>query len=413
MGKTNILLEGNNSFSNHGCEAIARGTYTVIRKALPTAQFVYCPRGAIAPDEPRIFDPESWESHAAGDRGFFERAIKKVYRKWKRYPYYRPYNFEGLLNEIDVSLTLGGDNWSFDYTDGESARVAAEIIMNRGVPAVHWCSSIGKFDRYPERAPKMFETLKRFDLLLVRESETVAYLAENGVRDNVRMVADPAFVMAPERPPVVDGDGILEILEKPFFGLNLGAKFGPYPADPAAYENTMLELVKGVAVALGYPVVLIPHVMGGTHYNDRIFLKGLAEKAALSGLPVYSLPGGDDDWTAPRLKWVIAKAEAFAGARTHATIASLSSLVPTFFLSYSLKSIGICKDILGSADWLSSFKVDRAEPLVEKIAAFWEQRAAIRSVLEKSIPLITERSWLAGEHVKTLLESHGSHRSRR
>ena len=38
------------------------------------------------------------------------------------------------------------------------------------------------------------------------------------------------------------------------------------------------------------------------------------------------------------------------GARTHATIAAYSTCVPTVVFGYSVKSIGIAKDIFGTTD---------------------------------------------------------------
>ena len=57
-------------------------------------------------------------------------------------------------------------------------------------------------------------------------------------------------------------------------------------------------------------------------------------------------------YNAPETKWIISKMKFFAGARTHSTIAALSSYVPTLSFAYSIKAKGINKDIFGHEDLL-------------------------------------------------------------
>ena len=51
--------------------------------------------------------------------------------------------------------------------------------------------------------------------------------------------------------------------------------------------------------------------------------------------------------TASEYKGLISNCFVFIGARTHSTIASRSSYVPTVAIAYSVKAYGILKDIFG------------------------------------------------------------------
>src|SRR3546814_7153574 len=52
-------------------------------------------------------------------------------------------------------------------------------------------------------------------------------------------------------------------------------------------------------------------------------------------------------FNASQIKGVIANLRFFIGARTHATIAGMSSTVPTISISYSIKARGINRDLFG------------------------------------------------------------------
>jgi colanic acid/amylovoran biosynthesis protein len=58
----------------------------------------------------------------------------------------------------------------------------------------------------------------------------------------------------------------------------------------------------------------------------------------------------DSTLNAAQIKQVISQCRFFIGARTHATIAALSSIVPTVSIAYSIKAKGINQDLFGHQD---------------------------------------------------------------
>ena len=89
-------------------------------------------------------------------------------------------------------------------------------------------------------------------------------------------------------------------------------------------------------------VALIPHVVYDFS-DDRKPLKKLYEKFKASGRIVMI-----DDCNCSELKWYISKCRFVITARTHVSIASYSTCVPTLVVGYSVKSKGIANDIFGT-----------------------------------------------------------------
>jgi len=91
------------------------------------------------------------------------------------------------------------------------------------------------------------------------------------------------------------------------------------------------------------------------------------------------------------LKGLISKCKFFIGARTHATIAAYSSIVPTIVLGYSVKSRGIAEDLFGKEDnyVLSVTDLDEGV-LVNEFIKLEENSEKIKSQLRSAMPMYRE-----------------------
>lgn len=399
-----FLLEGNNSYTNRGCEAIAYGTVNILRKHFPDSQILICSRGWKTEEDASFYSPANVKYYPYPRKYFFSWWVRKIKHALNSDPMkkaYRPFNFEPQLQNADVVLTLGGDNWSLDYSTPWYLFDVVDIIKDSKTPLVHWGSSIGPFFDDPEFEQQAAKRLQSYDLLLIRESATIDYLHSIGVGENIRAVADPAFVMESTKPGELT-DSVHRMLEEGCFGLNIPARMGPYPSDPEEYFSRMMELVKLLHDLLPIPILLIPHVFGGDkeRNNDYFFLEKIVQGLGISDGHLAVAP---PELRAPELKWVIGKTLVFAGGRTHSTIAALSSGVPTFFLSYSLKSRGISRDMIGHEDWLLSIKSTPAQVLAERIQTFWNSRDEYRKHLQEVLPSFIQKAWKSGEYLKELI----------
>ncbi len=105
-----------------------------------------------------------------------------------------------------------------------------------------------------------------------------------------------------------------------------------------------------------------------------------------------------------KLKYVISKCRAFIGARTHATIAAYSSMVPTLVVGYSVKAKGIAQDIFGT--WenyvLPVQTLSNPEELIGAFAWMMEREDGIRQRLRETMPDYCKKAAEAGEEIRRL-----------
>jgi polysaccharide pyruvyl transferase WcaK-like protein len=233
----------------------------------------------------------------------------------------------------------------------------------------------------------MVNHLRKFSLILARETRTLTYLKNLGL-ENLALVADPAFLLKPE----------------PLPGFSVPANTVGVNLSPlTSWRGTDGDLEKWCIVCAKFVeklqarfnnILLIPHVASPQPFNDDpTFLaqvySALSCKKGVTLLEQFPSAGS--------LKWIISQCELFIGARTHATIAALSTGVPTLSLAYSQKAWGLNQDIFGHTDYCYDVSELEAEERVDRaVTLFCKQRDAIREILVKTIPLHKERASSAG-----------------
>ena len=95
----------------------------------------------------------------------------------------------------------------------------------------------------------------------------------------------------------------------------------------------------------------------------------------------------------------------FAGARTHATIAALSSGVPTLSFAYSIKAKGINLDIFGHNRYSLDPSDLQPETVSKKITSIMNDEVGIREELGDRIPVIQRMALQAGDGLKKIIET--------
>jgi polysaccharide pyruvyl transferase WcaK-like protein len=259
-----------------------------------------------------------------------------------------------------------------------------------------WGASIGPFTQDPSYEKYIAGQLKRA-IIFARESSTIEYCNSIGLKENVYKVADPAFMMEPRMPDLAQ---LGFELAGDFVGLN----FSPLVAKYAAQGNLDLwikhcvDIVKFVLSHIPCKVLLIPHVVSA-HDNDLICLRAI-KKTFKNDSRVILV---NADLAADEVKYVISKCKLFIGTRTHATIAALSSGVPTLSLGYSLKSVGINKDIFGSDLYFFNLSKFELELINEKIINLWKCRDSVVAHLIEKRKIVAVGALSSGELLKQIL----------
>jgi polysaccharide pyruvyl transferase WcaK-like protein len=405
-----IFFVGNGSYRNRGCEAIVRGTMEILRREFGPDISV---RAGVHTDAGIVREQNAGEADSAIRSFSVSGTGARLSLKWwaaqanKRLgAKFAPHilDLRAPARDAKVALELGGDNYSLDYGRPESFMAVDRFLLKRGIPVVLWGASVGPFDADREFAPRMFEHLRKLAAIFVRETESLEYLRANGVSENVHLVADPAFVMKPVEPAA---EKIGFALTEGAIGINLSPLVARYRGSqsPSSNLKEWLEFCIGLvksAASLKLPILLIPHVESASPENDDFgFLHALCEVVASEmQVPVQVLPRG---LNAAELKWIIARCPVFAGARTHSTIAALSSGVPTLSIGYSLKARGINKDIFGHLDYCIPVSDLNAGNFTERLKVLLASEGSIRAQLKSRIPEMQVKSFGAGPLLRKVI----------
>jgi colanic acid/amylovoran biosynthesis protein len=174
----------------------------------------------------------------------------------------------------------------------------------------------------------------------------------------------------------------------------VGLNFSPLMArwttggDLRAWTERCTEIVAAVAASTGRRVLLVPHVTA-PHDDDLALLREVRSRAAGRGLEVECLNGS---LGAAGIKAVIGRLACFGGARTHSTIAAMSTGVPTVSFGYSVKAIGINEDVYGHTDLCLAPEELSPEAVAGRISSALAGAEALRSRLAERLPAVRDRA---------------------
>ena len=179
-------------------------------------------------------------------------------------------------------------------------------------------------------------------------------------------------------------------------GNTIGFNFSPLVWNKnKASQQAAFDLLQHILDTTDMTIALTPHVMEIGN-DDYECLQTFYEKFKASKR-VLLLPNTSN---AIQYKGYIARMRFFIGARTHATIAAYSTLIPTLVLGYSIKSKGIAKDIFGEEKLVLSIKeISDSQKLIAKFEEMKSQENEIITQLANSIPKIKQLSQKAAHYL--------------
>lgn len=328
----NLFFYAHTGSGNHGCEALVRSTAKMLggTPILYTTGYEEDIRyGVERITQVRMDTIASIPRKSAA---YYVAALcQKITGRTAMFTQYARKDFLSHVQRGDVCLSIGGDNYC--YAGTEILGDLNALLHKKGAKTVLWGCSID-----PEAiTPAMVTDLKKYDLITVREPLTEAALAKVGVTENVKRVADPAFLLDAQRTALPEG-----FLPGNTIGLNLSPLILKYTDKKQAALDSFYALVQHILDHTTGVIALIPHVVKEGN-SDLEVLNPIFEKFRSTGR-VILVP----DRNCMELKYIISQCRLFIGARTHATIAAYSTGVPTLVIGYSVKSRGIATDLLGT-----------------------------------------------------------------
>jgi polysaccharide pyruvyl transferase WcaK-like protein len=393
-------LAGNGSYLNRGCEAIVRGTTCILKNSFEQSKLInanfdfsktpYLPTetGVEIINKPVLI--ERWSS-----KWMLKQTLQRLSTKMDAW-----LMFQGIKDDMLASravLSVGGDNYSLDYGKPHNLIALDNYVRSLNRPLIIWGASIGPFDSDPSFEKQIIRHFKEtVTAFFVREERSRQYLLQNGFSENVFYMGDPAFVMEPEKVPA---DKLGFFLPHNAIGINLSPLMAKWvtSGNSAEWMHQGIEIIRSIRRYFNMPVVLIPHVTISSQ-NDYLFLSKVASE--ISDKDIYLVP---ETLNAPQTKWVISQMACLVGARTHATIASMSSCVPTISLAYSIKAKGINEQVFGNLEYVLAAGDINSDSIVKLIKKALDKQIEIKSSLNKVIPDIKNTAIEAGITLKRLL----------
>ena len=389
VGSMRVLLYGNGSCGNHGCEAIVRGTI-----ALLGTTNTFRVQSDNSQDDIKYGLNILAEISPAKSIPKKDLRFVSAYIKLKLTGDYS--DMDGLhyisgihdaCSNADIAFSVGGDNYCYGGT--EIYAYLNRAYRKRGVNTVLWGCSIEP-DVVSRKS--VSTDLSLYNLIVARES--ISYASIGRVQSKVILSPDPAFFMEPM---------VCNIDDRLHAGNVIGINVSPMIISNEkkagmAYENYR-QLVQYILSETDAYVALIPHVVWDSN-DDRRVLRQLYDDFGQDPrlIPV-------EDHTAPELKYIISKCAFFVGARTHATIAAYSSCVPTLVVGYSVKARGIARDLFGTEDQFVLPVQSLNEPgqLSRAFQELYAKRAAIKEHLQMFLPDYCAKADAAIRAIKELV----------
>ncbi len=314
------------------------------------------------------------------------KAIEVVSRK------YLSSNFDDMKN-TDLFLSIGGDNYCYGVPTNFYA--VNDAISKIGKKSILFGCSIE-----PSAIDSvMVSDLKKYKKIVARESITYNILKGYGL-DNLELYPDPAFTLSAQMPDdntITEGRAITEGT----IGINASPMILRYAANNETLFNAYVNLIEYILKETNLTVTLIPHVSAKTT-NDREVHSDLKEHFKDNDRVICI-----DDHNCKEQKYLISKCRMFIAARTHASIAAYSTCVPTLVTGYSVKALGIAKDLFGTHEnyVIPVQSIEDEDTLVKGFKWLYENEVSIRSHLESKMPEYIKEAEKSVLVIKKVLEN--------
>lgn len=380
-----IKLYNHGGSLNHGCEAIVRSTKKIVGENIelwsqnPDFDKCYGVDKVIDIKYDQTLYPNKIKN-------LYNKVISKILKTDEPFIKQERKIFLDNISKNDVCLSIGGDLYCYKGVD--KLYYLDRALKNKGAKTVLWgCSvdveSINNIAK---------ENLSLFDLIIARE--TISFDTLKRINKNTYLYPDSAFQLEIESPQKVN-----EKFEKDMVGINVSPLIINCEKNVGITIKSYENLIEYILNHTDMKIALIPHVVYDFS-DDRTPLEQLYEKYRDTERVIMI-----EDCSCSVLKWYISKCRFIITARTHVSIASYSTCVPTLVVGYSTKAKGIAKDIFGTYESyvLPVQSLSNEDMLTDKFKWLMKNEDKIKSHLHSVMPEYCSRSLMAGERVRNML----------
>lgn len=290
------------------------------------------------------------------------------------------------VNNFDIIIIIGADNLDRKVNYKRELYSLTELIKKKSNAKLilYDCSiDIANID------DQLIAFLDLFDVITARDKTSFENLRSKYKKENLLYYPDPAFIIGTEATNIEYCSSTNTV------GINISDLISGMK-NSKKYErilNAYFNVIDYVISETEMSVLLIPHVMNNADLSVlREIYKRYSDNERVKLIE-------NENLNAMQLKYVISKCRFFIGARTHATIAAYSSYVPTLVLGYSIKSVGIAKDLFGTSEnyVISSSEIHTEYELLNKFKWLVENEERIKSNLKAVMPEYIEKARKAAD----------------
>lgn len=391
--KDQLIMYMHAGSGNHGCEAIVNSICHMIKEPVTLISYYgeEDKKYSLA-DLCEIKTEKKFEEHR------ISHVLYYLYRKltgdkesFIRYRYHDILKGEAM----PLAISIGGDNYCYDSMLSD-LKLANSAFNRQGTKTVLLGCSIE-----PELLlrEEILKDLMQYHTIIARESITFKALKEavpEGCnRPKLCCYPDPAFTLGKKKLPLPEG-----FAEGNTVGINVSPMIEDNECRPGIVMESCHALLSYLIDHTDMQIALIPHVVWSRN-DDRKPLHALYEAFKNTGRVVEIADGSCEE-----LKGYISRLRFFVGARTHATIAAYSSLVPTLVVGYSVKARGIARDLFGEEEnyVLPVQNLKDPEDLIRGFRWLQEREEEIRDTLRQVMPSYQQQALQTGKEVDRLWE---------
>lgn len=386
-----VVLCGHTGSHNRGCEAIIKSTADLfssmgVEAVLATHDLPYDQQLGIS-EFSKIVEYAEFRNHPIrrGISLFFDKVLKMQYIAnslrqkdiWK-------------VAKGNIALNVGGDTYCYSVMPKISINLN-KYCAKHNIPCIFWGCSIEK-EKISD--PIISADLQRYTLIAPREPLTFQYLVEAGIpEDKLLLMADPAFTLA-----TVPCTLPKNFVPKNMVGINLSPLVMGWSGNGELVWDNYCCTIDYIIRETDMNICLIPHVYRTASDYDMIPHLKLYEKYKDTGRVAII---NDTSLSCKHLKYIISQCRFLITARTHASIAAYSSIVPTLVLGYSIKSIGIAVDLFGTSEnyVVSTDKLSMSSQLENAFCYIIDNEQEIISTLRERVPIMQHRVNNACSHI--------------
>lgn len=384
-----IYMYGHGGCNNHGCEAIVIATI----KMLGTDEYRFV-LSSLGGEADRRFLPANLVEAVYEDSYTENKLLRKYYglrRKLfddreiiARKTYVNFCKSLRKMNRDVVYLSIGGDNYC--TADPAWLYYSNRLIDQTGAKRVLWGCSVEP----ATISRRMIEDLNRYALITVREKVSFDALKEKLTGPQLIYVSDPAFTI-PKQPSNIR-------LQRQTIAIN----FSPIVTQRGANHEVIQSIdnmLQWILDKTDYDLLFVPHVRIKEN-DDAQAMKELYAKFQPSGRAMML----EDKYNYAQLRDVISQCRAMICARTHASVSAYAMAVPTLVIGYSVKSIGIARDLFGTDQGyvLPMEELHGKQELVDAFRWMDAHQNEIRQHLKEIMPAYVERAYAGLDALRSL-----------